>query len=114
MTTEGLTDIETQIIGECLRAAANGPFFMDEGVDNPSWEFHSLFGLAREELARIAAAWPDVEINDESVILAINNSLTNLLSYPHGHDKDWLGFISVPTDEVAAVFEKWQRLNGQK
>ena len=107
---ERLTDIEKRIIGECLLAAADGPFFKDEGADDPDWEFRSLFGLKREELARVAAAWPGVERHDESVALAVNNSLGNLLGYPHGHDKDWSDFISASVDEVAAVFERWRML----
>lgn len=107
---ERLTDVDTRIIGECLRAAAEGPFFRDEGANDPDWEFHSLFGLTREELAQIATAWPNVDSQNESIVLAVTNSLVNLLGYPHGHDKEWSSFISVSVDEVTVVFEKWRML----
>ena len=107
-----LNETERLIIGECLRAAAEGPFFRDEGADDPYWEFHSLFGLEREELAQIAVAWPNVEGQDESVGLAVNNCLNNLLGYPHCHAKEWSSFISVSVDEVAAVFERWRMVQG--
>jgi hypothetical protein len=107
-----LNESDTLIIGECLRAAAAGPFFRDEGADDPDWEFHSLFGLGREQLAQIAAAWPNVESQDE-VALAVNNSLNNLLGYRHAHAKEWSSFISVSVDEVAAIFERWRMVEDE-
>jgi len=108
MAVEQLSDIDKQIIGECLRAAAEGPFFKDVEAEDPDWEFHPLFGLDREEFVRIVAAYPNVDSRNESVALAINNSLGNLVGYPHGHDKDWSRFISVSVAEVASVFERWR------
>jgi hypothetical protein len=46
-----ISDEDAKIIGQCLRAASDGPFF-------PDWEFHTLFGLEREEVAAVAASWP--------------------------------------------------------
>lgn len=35
------------VIGQCLNAAANGPFFVDSGAkDNPYWEYQSLLGFS--------------------------------------------------------------------
>lgn len=113
MAVEQLSDVDRRIIGECLRAAAEGPFFKDEGAKDPYWEFHSLFGLDREGFARIAAAYPNVDSRNESVALAINNTLGNLLGYPHGHDKDWSSYISAPAAEVAAVFKRWRESEGE-
>jgi len=99
-----LTDLnarETEVVFECLRAAAAGPFF-------PDWEFHTLFGLERGDVQAIVDAWPDVEETSEKVSLAINNSMNNLLGYPHGRPEDWPRYISVSTSEVRRIFDKWR------
>jgi hypothetical protein len=88
----GLDQREMQLIGDCLWAAADGPFFED-------WEFRALFGLERTEVKRIAAEWPRVNPDDEIVSLAVQNSLNNLLGYPHGLDAELRG--SVP--DAAAI-----------
>lgn len=92
---------QTQIIGECLRAAASGQFF-------PDWEFFTLFGLEREEVAWVAAAWPDVDLSDERVWLAINNSIGNLVGYPIDHPKELSTYLSVSREELEAAFELWR------
>jgi hypothetical protein len=94
-----MTDDE-RIIGECLRAAVEGPFF-------PDWEFSLLFGLERHEVAAVLASWPrtdDPEVRD----LAVNNALNNLLGYPHKKMSVWSDYISVSPAEVAAVFRRWR------
>ena len=94
-----MTDDE-RIIGECLRAAVEGPFF-------PDWEFPTLFGLKRHEVAEVLARWPqtdDLEKRD----LAVNNALNNLLGYPHKKMAVWSDFISVSKAEVEAVFRRWR------
>lgn len=46
MTLQHCTQEDRKIIGDCLRATVEGPFF-------PEWEFHILFGLTRAEVARV-------------------------------------------------------------
>ena len=41
-----LTPQEQKVIYECLQASVNGSFF-------PDWEFHTLFGLTRDEVREI-------------------------------------------------------------
>jgi hypothetical protein len=100
-----LTDLdqaEREIVKECLRAAAEGPFFDD-------WEFHTLFGLKRDEVKNVLESWPNVDESEGSVVLAINNSLNNLLGYPwSARDHEWPKFISVSKEEVGRVFSKWR------
>jgi hypothetical protein len=93
------SDEETRVIGECLRAAAEGPFFDDE-------EYHALFGLTREEVARVATQWPHVSMEDETVQLAVANAMVNLVGYPHGEEAAWSRYISVPRDEVDRIASK--------
>jgi hypothetical protein len=103
---EMLREADRQVIGECLTAAAEGPFF-------PDWEFHTLFGLYRWEVEEIAAAWPHVSDADERVALAINNSMGNLLGYPSGCQKEWPNYLSVSSQEVDRVFSEWRRHKGR-
>jgi hypothetical protein len=96
-----LTQTECKVVRECLAAAADGPFF-------PDWEFHSLFGLNRDELRNVLSLWPDVDQKSVVTQLAINNTLNNLLGYPHGQDPAWDHFISAPPAEVSRIFYKWR------
>ena len=92
---------ERRVVFECLSAAATGPFF-------PDWEFHTLFGIERRDVKAVVDAWPAVDETSENVVLAINNSMNNLLGYPHGRDREWRQYISVSPEEVARIFGKWR------
>jgi hypothetical protein len=96
-----LSEREKRTVFECLRAASEGPFF-------PDWEFHTLFGLEREQVRRIAAAIPDIDDSSEKAALAINNAMAHLTGYPHHQQAVWSQFISVPEEEVDRVFSKWR------
>jgi hypothetical protein len=99
-----LTDLdasERRVVFECLRATASGPFF-------PDWEFHTLIGLERSDVQAIVDAWPSINETDENVSLAINNSMNNLLGYPHGRERDWPQYISVSPVQVRRIFAKWR------
>lgn len=93
MNLNHLSDADKAVVGQALRAAVDGPFF-------PEWEFHTLFGLARSEVRAVADAWPNVDSTDANVALAVNNSLGNLVGYPHGQDFAWSRWISVEPREL--------------
>jgi hypothetical protein len=103
----GLTSAEIAIIGECLRAVAYGPFLPDE-------EFHTLVGVTRQEARLVADRFPDVdEYDDEAganddAWLVINNSLVNLVGYPHGMEQEWRERISATPQEVQEIFTRWR------
>lgn len=97
-----LTPRENRVIAECLNAAASGPFLPDGG-------FHALIGLSREELRQIAIAYPNVDSTRQDVQIAVNNSLNNLLYYPHHCEEAWAEYISVPRGIVKEIFEKWRQ-----
>jgi hypothetical protein len=67
-----------------------------------------LFGLERNELKSILKAWPNIDDMDETVSLAINNTLANLVGYPHGKEEDWRKYISVSSEEVSAILLAWK------
>jgi hypothetical protein len=95
-----LSERERSVVYECLRASLEGPFF-------PEWEFTTLFGIARSDLAQVVASWPEIDEQAEAVHLAINNSMNNLLGYPHGCERAWPAFLSVPPHEVKRIYVKW-------
>jgi len=107
MGSTNLTDKEQKIVGSCLRAAADGPFF-------PDWEFQTLFGLTRPEVKAIADRYPDVDKEDDEPAgnddswLAINNTFANLLGYPHRQEPTWSSWIDVSPAEVEQIFKKWR------
>lgn len=77
---------DAEVIRQCIWAVVNGPFF-------PDWRFHALFGFYRDEIRRIAEAWPNWDDNDEQRD-AINNTLNNLISGPHDCWDVWHNYIS--------------------
>jgi hypothetical protein len=101
MPLEHLSERERSVVLECLRASLEGPFF-------PEWEFRSLFGITRTDLARIVTTWPEIDERAEEVALAINNSMNNLLGYPHGCEDAWSEFLSVSSGEVERIYAKWR------
>jgi len=100
-----VTPEDDAVIRECLRAAVEGPFF-------PDWEFDSLVGMSRDEVAQVSRSWPETS-NPSDQDLAVNNVLANLCGYPHGVDKArWSKHISVSSDEVREVLRRWQSSRG--
>ena len=110
MPKENLSDEEIKAIKECIKAAAYGPFFKDDGAkDDPYWEIHPLFGLTIQELRKIADTLPNLDLEDQNVNLAINNSINNLLGYPHGCSEEvWKQYISVSKNELERIYLKWR------
>jgi len=91
---------DQEIIGQCLWAAVDGPFF-------PDWEFHTLFGFERDEVRQIAERWPDWD-NESEQADAVNNTLNNLLRYPHGRWDVWHDYVDAVSAEVARTYARWR------
>ncbi len=101
MKDKALSQQDLRTIKECLRAAAEGPFF-------PDWEIETLFGVGRDQITEIATEWPDVEMSAEEVRLTVSNALANLTGYPHGEEEAWEQYISVSRSEVAELLRRWR------
>jgi hypothetical protein len=97
MELNNISDADKALVGQALRAAADGPFF-------PDWEFHILFGFTCSEFRAVAHAWPNVELNCADVALAVNNALNNLLGYPHRQQSVWAQWVSVGPSELDQLF----------
>jgi hypothetical protein len=98
---KSLTPSERELVRQCLHATVHGPFFPDR-------EFHTLFGLQRQQVAAVLVQWPDVDDTDEVVQVAINNSMNNLIGYPHRKEREWPDFIAASRREIKSVFSKWR------
>lgn len=105
-----LDNQELDIIGQCLKAIVYGPFLIDKSADDPWWEFHTLMGLTPNAFADIADSWPEVDLGNRDVQLAINNAMNSLLGYPHRCETEWPQYISVPAAEVARVLDRWRSI----
>jgi hypothetical protein len=101
MTLNGLTADEREVVRRSLVAAAEGRYF-------PDWEFQTLFGVTRVQVAEVLRAWPAIDESREFVQLAINNTFSNLLGYPHGKTGQLERELGVTTTRLEQVFTKWR------
>jgi hypothetical protein len=99
--TTMLDPAEVRVIGECLRAAVDGPFF-------PDWEFPILIGPNRPDMRAIMEAWPAQTVDDVAFFEAVRWVITSLMIYPHGYRDDavWQFYISADIREVDRIFWK--------
>ncbi|QQR88712.1 MAG: hypothetical protein IPJ88_10735 [Myxococcales bacterium] len=93
-----LSEKDIEIIGQCLVASVNGPFF-------PDWEFATLFGLEREEVGTVMRTWPNVLDDDNSALLAVKNALGNLVGYPHGEELSQ--FVSATPEQLLEILKRY-------
>jgi hypothetical protein len=98
---EALSTREIQLIGASLAAAAKGTFF-------PDWEFETLFGMTRQEIACLAERWPHTTMDSIAESAAIN-ALVNLLGYPHGKADELRRTVGDP-EELTLLLDKMQTL----
>ena len=103
LTDFTLSAAQSELVGRCLRAVVEGPFFEDP-------EFPVLFGLSRAEARAIAVAWPNVSGTDETVTCAINNMLLNLFGYPHADTGAWERLVGVPPSNALQLTKPAQAM----
>lgn len=99
MALKDLDAAEMDLVLRCLKCMASGGLIED-------WEFETVMGVNREDLAAVAKAWPKVDESAQSVALAINNTFVNILWYPHRQALEDL--VSASEEEVQRVFAKWK------
>lgn len=100
MGPDDLSEAELDLIGQCLRAAADGPFF-------PDWEFHTLIGFDRSAVSEVADEWPSAS-DAARQDLTVGNVLNSLIGYPIDHEHEWSAFISYDRDEVRSTLNRWK------
>ncbi len=89
---------DVDLIRRCLRAVVEGPFVDD-------WEFHTLFGLTRAEVAEVWRAWPE-RLADTG--LAVNNTVAHLWGYPHGLDAQLREWTGADEQAMRAALDRWR------
>lgn len=87
---------------EWVRGAAGDVILHD-------WEFELVMGIDVPTLRAVLKRWPNVDETDPDVSLAVNNSLNNLLGYPHASQECWSERIPVSREEVRRVLGLWRR-----
>jgi hypothetical protein len=92
---------QQRLVGECLDAIVRGTYL-------PDWEFSTVMGNSREEVSAVASAWPVVGID---TFWAVNNTLNNLLGYPHGQWNELTNVLGVKQQAVAEVLKVWRSEN---
>lgn len=95
---------EKKIIFECLNAVLAGPFIPEE-------TFPTLMGIGKSDLKNIISVWPDIDENDYTVEVAIKNSLTLLIIYPHNCEKIWNDYISASKEELDTILFRLSKKN---
>lgn len=93
---------ELEVVGRALKAIVEGPFFP---ASRPA-EFDTVMGLSRDEVRAIADRWPDV-VMDTEVFVAVNNTLNNLLGYPHRQEEALVALVAEPA-VIARLLAKWR------
>ena len=61
----------------------------------------------------LATAWPHLNETDETVDLAISNTLANLSGYPHGRDDELFASTGLRRAELTDLLERWRRVASQ-
>ena len=102
MSLSKLTEAERAVVYECLSCVARGNIIQHDQ------EFSSLFGLQVGEYLALYAQWSNIDDTQESVALAINGAMNNLLGYPHAYHDRWHDGMQTPRAEVERVFAKWR------
>jgi hypothetical protein len=100
-----LSPRDQDVVRKCLAVALHGPFFPEE-------QFREVTGLTRNEVGRVARAWPDGAAPVEQD-RAVNNVLVGLLGYPQHKQQVWNDYVSVTRDEVEAILARWRGAPGQ-
>ena len=100
---QSLTVDELKLIQRALAAAADGPFFDDD-------EFHTLFGMSRDELKQARVEWSVMEAPVESLSelqwAAALGALVQLWGYPHAKYQMLPSWVGVPAEGLRPVIER--------
>lgn len=93
---------ESDLVLACLECVAAGEVIPHD------WEFQTLIGVPPAELIAVAKAWPRVEESNETVRVAISNTLNSLL---HLVPEELLNkHVAYEKLQIAAVLAKFKKL----
>lgn len=101
LAADRLTDAQRELIGRCLRAFVDGPYVSNDN------EFHTVMGVWRKEASAVAAEWPEPASNGYTFV-TVNNTLNNLLGYPHGHWNELSDTTGADPQQLDAALARWR------
>ena len=117
MALEKLDEREQKIILQAMKLILTEENYIGD------WEFQTRLGISRDELRQVIAEWPHLKDEDDTDskdnpdlvrILAINNSLNEVLHGVDVSDADWAKWISEPREEVKRIYRAWAVHKGWK
>jgi len=102
MALSDLTPREREVVYRCLKAIVKEDFV-------PDCDFISVFGVTKDDIKEIISRWPNVDdLTEFKVARAINDTLNNLVGYPHNMDDLLFQCTGATRHEINYIFEKWR------
>lgn len=98
-----MDDGVAELVGRCLRAAAEGPFFADD-------ELEELFGLDRASLAILAGTWSRMNLASPDLRRTIVSVIEMLLARRGEHASAWDERVGERPEVVVAGLEVFRRV----
>lgn len=92
------------VLGRCLVAAADGPFFSDE-------ELRSLFGRGRKSMRVIAGMWPRVNLAAPDLPRLLDGIARELTRRVGPSSDAWNEWIGVGPEKLEAAVEVFRRVS---
>lgn len=93
---------DRRVVRLCMECVADGDVILHDE------EFETVMGIDLTTLRAVLERWPTVDEADPDVRLAVNNSLNNLLGYPHAFQACWDERIPVTRSEVRRALSLWR------
>ena len=105
-----MTEAEWIVIGQMLQAVTFGPFLKDGQKQHGTYTLaHTLIGISHQQLKAVAAAWPDVDWEDD-ITYSATNGIGHIFFSPHQRWKHRRRFVAVSPQRGERILEKRMRL----
>ena len=100
MALRDLTPREREVVYRCLKAIVEEDFVPD--CDFVAW-------VTKDDIREVISRWPNVDdLTEFKVARAINDTLNNLVHYPHNMDDLLFQCTGATRHEINYIFEKWR------
>jgi hypothetical protein len=99
-----LDDDVVEVLGRCLLAAANGPFFTED-------ELRARFGRGQESMRVVAGMWPRMNLAAPELRELLTHLTAELTKQAEGRPDAWKEWIDAPTERVEAAAEVFRRVS---
>lgn len=92
------------VLGRCLSAAADGPFFSDA-------ELESLFGRSRESMQVIAGMWPRMNLAAPDLRELLTRTVEELTRRADSTPRPWDEWIGASPEKIETAVEVFRRVS---